>query len=228
MQEKKRLERRRSLVRWGALLTTLVVAGFVAWLLLLSPFFRVHTVTVSGTDLLSTQAVLDAAEVPSDSPMLRLDTEAVAERVATLPAIADVEVGRDFPDTITIDVTERGLVYQRVEGDAFEWVDAEGMVFSTSAERSEGVVQASTNGKDTRLLKDVATVVSHIPDKLLPRVVAVQARAVDRITLELDDGALVVWGSAEQSALKADVLAALLPTDAKLYDISAPSFPTTK
>lgn len=213
---------------WGGGAGVLVVVLFLVWLLTFSPVFRVHDVTVSGTVLLTKDAVLKAAVVPGNQPMLGLDTSAIAERVRTLPAVRDVTVERDFPDAILIDVAERTLVYQRVEGAAFESVDADGVVFDTSDSPAEGTVQAVTAGREPRLLRDVAEVVSNIPEKLLPRVELLQAKAVDRITLQLDDGDLVVWGSAEQSELKGDVLVALLDVDARLYDVSAPSYPTTK
>jgi cell division protein FtsQ len=38
----------------------------------------------------------------------------------------------------------------------------------------------------------------------------------------------VLWGSAEQGELKAQVLAALLQRRAGVYDVSAPELPTTQ
>lgn len=228
LQEKRRRERRRLFVGWGGGAGVLVVVAFLVWLLTFSPVFRVHDVTVTGTALLTKEAVLEAAVVPGNQPMLGLDTTAIADRVRALPAVHHVTVERDFPDTILINVVERALVYQRVDGATFESVDADGVVFATSSSPTDGVVQAVTAGKDTRLLRDVAEVVANIPEQLLPRVERLQAKAVDRITLQLDDGDLVVWGSAEQSELKGDVLVALLDVDARLYDVSAPGYPTTK
>ncbi|RMB59697.1 cell division protein FtsQ/DivIB [Tessaracoccus antarcticus] len=230
LQEKKLRDRRRQLIRWGVGAGTLLLAAFLVWLLGFSPAFRVHSVTVSGTSLLRVDDVTAAAVVPMDTPILALDTGAIAARVRKLPAVRSVEVTRDLPTTVAISVVERAVAYQRVEGESFESVDADGVVFATSSSRSKGAMLAVTAGKDTRLLRDVATVVSHIPLALLPNVEKVQAQAVDRITLQLDDGDLVVWGSAEQSQLKADVLLALRlqVEDATLYDVSAPSYPTTK
>ncbi len=228
LQEKRRQERRRLFLGWGGGAGVLVVVMFLVWLLTFSPVFRVRDVTVSGTELLSKEAVLGAAVVPGNQPMLGLDTNAIAERIRALPPIRDVTVERDFPHTIVIDVVERTQVYQLVDGATFASVDADGVVFTTAGAPTDGVVQAVTADKDPRLLRDVATVVSNIPDTLLPRVQQVQAKAVDRITLQLDEGDLVVWGSAEQSELKADVLVALLDVDARLYDVSAPRYPTTK
>ena len=45
----------------------------------------------------------------------------------------------------------------------------------------------------------------------------------------LKDGRTVVWGSAEESDTKAEVLATLLATvQAQTYDVSVPSKPTTR
>ena len=227
LQEKRRRERRRRVMGWGGGAGILLIILFLVWLLTLSPVFRVRDVTVVGTEQLTTEAVLKAAVVPGNRPMFGLDTDAIADRVRELTVVRDVTVERDFPETIIIHVVERDLVYQRVDGDSVEWVDADGVVFETATARVEGAVQAVTASDDTRLLRDVATVVTHIPDELLPRVQRVQAHAVDRITLELDDG-LVMWGSAERSDLKAEVLVALLPVNAQRYDVSAPDYPTTK
>lgn len=228
LDKRKRKGRRRQLIRWGVIAASVLLLGVLVWLLTMSSVFRVHEVKVQGNELLSVDEVRLAAIVAPDSRMVTLDTDGIEARVSELPAVREVEVSRDLPSTVIIDVTERSIVFQRVEAGTFEWVDSEGVIFSTSQAPADDVVQAVTAGKDARVLSDVAKVVSHIPPELLPRVEKVQAKAVDRITLELDEGDLVVWGSAEQSELKADVLEALLSVEAKLYDVSAPSHPTTK
>ena len=48
------------------------------------------------------------------------------------------------------------------------------------------------------------------------------------VTLALTDGRLVTWGDASESALKAEVLAALLTQEARVYDVSSPRTPTTR
>ena len=49
------------------------------------------------------------------------------------------------------------------------------------------------------------------------------------VSLVLKDGREVVWGSAEESETKAEVLATLLATvQAQVYDVSVPSKPTTR
>ena len=46
--------------------------------------------------------------------------------------------------------------------------------------------------------------------------------------LELSGRGEVNWGSAEQSVLKSEVVVPLLALDARVYDVSAPTHPTTR
>lgn len=79
-----------------------------------------------------------------------------------------------------------------------------------------------------RLLGDVAVVVANVPPEVRPEVVSIRAEATDRISLVLEGGRTIVWGSADDSPLKGEVAAALLTVEAKVYDVSAPGHPTTK
>jgi cell division protein FtsQ len=55
----------------------------------------------------------------------------------------------------------------------------------------------------------------------------VQVGGVDRISLVLSRGAVVIWGSDAQSGLKAEVLTQLLHQPAQTYDVSVPGQPVT-
>ena len=89
-------------------------------------------------------------------------------------------------------------------------------------------MKANIAASDQRLLKDVATVVSAVVPVLGDRITLLQASAVDRIEIQLSDGDTVVWGSAEQSHVKAQVLSVLLSQEARVCAVSAPHAPTTR
>jgi len=59
-------------------------------------------------------------------------------------------------------------------------------------------------------------------------VARLEATSTDGIALKLLDGSRVIWGSAEQSALKSEVLDALLPLGGTQFNVSAPGFPTRR
>ncbi len=46
--------------------------------------------------------------------------------------------------------------------------------------------------------------------------------------MRLKDGTRVIWGSAQDSPLKSEVLDALLPLGGSEFNVSAPAFPTRR
>ena len=67
---------------------------------------------------------------------------------------------------------------------------------------------------------------------LRPEVVAqvsrIAAPSVASITLTLNDGRTVVWGTTDRTDEKAEKLAALLTQPGRVYDVSSPDLPTVK
>lgn len=229
LQEQRRRRNRRKLVGAVAGVLVLVLGGLGIWLLWFSDALAAREVRVSGAMLLDEQQVVDVAAVTLGEPLVSVDLQAVQERVMDLVQVAGVEVGRDYPSTVTIELTERTMVYQRLVGERYEWVDGDGVVFHATDVPQAGRVVATTAGDDPRLLADVATVVEHLPDAVSTRVVDVDARGVDEIVITLTDGDTVAWGSADESELKAEVLEVLLAqVEADVYDVSAPAYPTTR
>ena len=69
--------------------------------------------------------------------------------------------------------------------------------------------------------------VAALPKGLASRVDHVEVATVDQITLVMRDRREVLWGSAEESALKAEVVDKLLAAQkAPFYDVSVPGNPT--
>ena len=228
LRAKRHRKRRTRWIVLGCALLCLVLAGVGIWLVSFSSVFAATEVKVSGVSLLSEQQVIDTAAVELGKPLANQDTDAIRERVAGLAPVAEVSVERRFPHTIEITITERTLAYVWLDGGVPRWVDADGVVFHEGEKPAQGAVTAQVATSDQRLLKDVATVVSAVVPLLGERITLLQASAVDQIQVQLSDGDTVVWGSAEQSQLKAQVLSVLLSQEASVYDVSAPHAPTTR
>ncbi|HVX53494.1 cell division protein FtsQ/DivIB, partial [Nocardioides sp.] len=109
-------------------------------------------------------------------------------------------------------------------------LDADGVVFSSYKSAPAGLPKVSTPaGTDAAALRQAAQVVTAMPRDLADRVDHVEVKSVDEISLALSAGQTVQWGSATDSATKAEVLAALLKAQphAKEYDVSVPGQPVT-
>lgn len=204
-----------------------VLIGVLAWLVLFSSVFAVRTVEVQGAALLSSQEVLDQAEAPLGVPLARVSERKIAERVAQLPAVAQVTVRRKLPGTVLILLTERVPVFAIGNGGQAVLVDAAGATFS--GPRGEGLPTGEGSLSDPALLAGAAAVVNALPPDVRIRAATVKFTSRDAITVTLSDGVEVFFGSAEQAQLKGEVALALLRgTSAKRIDVSAPTRPVTR
>ena len=232
---RKRFLRRRRARRWlvwRRLLLALLLVGAAAgavWLVLFSSVLAAAGTEVTGTDALREELVVETADVPLGVPLARLDLGAIEARVEGLAAVKSVEVSRGWPDQVRIEVTERTPVAAVLWEGRWRGLDESGVLFRELDRRPPELpvvqMRAST---PVEALAEGAAVVTALPDELLGRVETFDVRSIDDITFRLEGGARVVWGSAEHSDAKAEVLAILLEQEARTYDVSAPGRPTTR
>ena len=125
-------------------------------------------------------------------------------------------------------MVERTAVYQRKAGTQYQLVDADGVIFALMATPTPKLAVVTTANVDNRLLASVATVVGSLPDAVRSRVLEVQATTPDQISLKLDKGQQVLWGSADSSPDKARVLTTILGAKATVFDVTSPGAPATR
>lgn len=219
--------------RWIVLtLVVLVVAGG-GWLVYVSPYLRAERVEVSGLDYLTAEQVERVAAVPV-RPLARVDLDAVAERVEELPPVASVRVSRAWPDAVAIEVVERTAVAVVPRGEGFTGIDETGLAFRRYVVRPAGLpLVIDSSGADDDARAEAAQVLSALPADLLRRVARLEVASIDAITLVLRPrGGIqqrVVWGSAEASEEKAEVLGVLVrQRRVQVIDVSVPGRPTTR
>lgn len=230
-----RFARRQRLVRWRGWLpwtaggVLLAGGGLVVWLFYFSAALAVSGAEVTGTRTVPEATIRRVAEVPVGEPLARVDLKAVADRIRTVPVVADVQVIRDWPDRLVIHVTERLPVVVVTDGNRFELVDASGVAFRSVTSRPAGLPEARVVGARRDVtIRAVVTASAALPGTLRAQVGSISAASPDSITLNLVSGVKVVWGSADDSARKAAVLTVLMRREARVYDVSAPDLPVTK
>jgi cell division protein FtsQ len=152
----------------------------------------------------------------------------VADRVAGLPPVAGVTVTRDWPGTIRIAVTEREPRLAIPAGGGYLIADATGVVFEALSDRPSGLITVDADPAQQQVLVDVGTVFSALSPKTAAKVSRLAAPSRDGIELRLVDGSRVIWGSAEDSALKSEVLDSLMALGGTEFNVSAPAFPTRR
>ncbi len=220
--------RRRFTVRWvvGVMLAVALLVG-AGWLVGWSPLLAVDNVRVSGAPDDRTDAVLLAAAAPMGQPLARVDTGAVAARVAELRWVADVDVDRSWPGTLVIDVQPRTPIAALHSGGPWQLVDAEGVVYETADDQPAGVpeLDLSPASSDEQLRAAAVEVLVALPVDLRGQLASVTAETPEDVRLKLISGAEVRWGGVERSERKAAVLVRLLTQPGRVYDVSAPDAP---
>jgi cell division protein FtsQ len=184
-------------------------------------------------------AVEAAADTELGRSMLLARTGDVADRIRReQPLVAGVTVTRAWPSTLRVAVTEREPVAAIPAGDEVRLVDADGVVIerltpSTSdrARRSGGLprVEVDLSRPDAvATLRACVEVARGLPPELRRIVRRIGATTPDRVELRLAGGARVDWGSGAETPRKAEVLLALLPQKASLYDVRSPQTPAVR
>lgn len=227
-RERERRDRRR-LLRTALGLLLVVLVGAALWLVYASHVLDARTVAVSGTRDLTPDQVTAAAAVPLGQPLARQPLDAIARRATSLPQVASARVTREWPHTVRVTVTERQPVLGVAQPGGFLVVDQAGVVFERRATLPAGAVEVTADPADRPLLVQLGSVVLSLPADVRSQVTSITAATPDSIRLRTAAGLTVVWGDASQSALKAQVAAALLHKGANTtVDVSSPHTPAVR
>jgi cell division protein FtsQ len=220
--------RSRRVLAVAAALATLLVAG--GWVVGWTSLLGVRTVTVTGVRTLPAADVLTAAAVPRGEPLARVDTGAVARRVTAIPGVARVAVSRSWPSTLRIAVTERRGVAVVSRQGTWWLVDGTGVLFQRLSAAPPGLPRLAVPdvGPDDPATRAALSAVAALSPRIRAQVRVVAAAKPEAVRLELSGGRTVVWGSADDSAAKAEALQALLGRPGRTYDVSTPEVVTVR
>jgi cell division protein FtsQ len=226
--------------RWRAaffaLAAVAIIVG-VAWALLGDRVFVVRSITVTGTHLVSPATVIAAADVPLGTPLMRVDPGAVTRRVEAIRQVASATVSEDWPDHLTIAVTERVPVLAvRMAGGGYDLIDPAGVIVSFSNAKPRGLPLFTTTLSGGALRGDpgvaaAAAVLAELTPALGRTVTTVSAvplsqagpgAAGEQVTLTMNGGKTVLWGSPGNGAAKDREIQILLRGTVKYVDVSAP------
>ena len=220
-------------VRGLKLLVWLVVLSVVSvalgLVLYFTPVMSARSLVVTGTGGVTREQVVGAAAVRLRTPLLQIDTDAVADRVAGIRGVASARVQREYPSTLRITIAERIPVVVKDLPDGPHLFDRDGVDFAT-APPPPGLpyLDVDNPGPADPSTKAALQVMTALRPEVIAQVSRVAAPSVASITLTLNDGRIVVWGTTDRTDEKADKLAALLTRPGHVYDVSSPDLPTVK
>ena len=214
-------------VIWGIVVAVASVA--LGLVLYFTPVMSARSVVVIGTGAVTRDEVVDAAKVKLGTPLLQIDTDAVADRVAGIRRVATARVQREYPSSLRITIAERVPIVVKDFPDGPHLYDRDGVDFAT-APPPPGLpyIEVEHPGPTDPPTQAALEVMTALRPEVVAQVGRVAAPSVAAITLTLNDGRTVVWGTTDRTEEKAEKLAALLTQPGRVYDVSSPDLPTVK
>jgi cell division protein FtsQ len=212
---------------WVTLLSLLSVA--LGLVLYFTPLMSARALVIVGTGAVPTEEVVAAAAVQLGTPLLQMNTDEIADRVAGIRRVASARVQREYPSAVRITISERIPVAFRDFPDGPHLFDRDGVDFVT-APPPPGLAYLDVNnpGPADPPTRAALQVLKALRPEVVAQVGRVAAPSVASITLTLHDGRTVVWGTTDRTQEKAEKLAALLTQPGRIYDVSSPDLPTVQ
>lgn len=220
------LQRRRRLKKVVALIASLLACSTAIYIVYFSSVFALQSISVQGSSIVEGDAIIQAAAIPLGTPLARINSDEVSKKLQVFPSVGSVEVRRVWPSEIVLAITERTPIATMSLNGRWKFVDESGVIYGDSAKIPDGLIPISAPNVAAR--RSVAEVIQSLPVTIKRQVLTVNANTEDSVELTLTGARYVVWGNSTLSARKVEVLEILLQKKAKIYDVSAPNFPTTR
>ncbi|MEU4839336.1 cell division protein FtsQ/DivIB [Nocardia testacea] len=207
-------------------LALVITLAALAWF---SPLLSVREVRIDGAGEIPEEQIRELLQVPATGSILRIDTAAMAARVATIPKVRSARVQRVLPSTVRVRIEPRTAVLYYDSPEGAHLLDSDGIEYAIEP-APIGVPQLVTArpGSTDELTRAAVAVARVLPPALEVQVETVRAAGASEISLTLRDGRTVLWGSSEDGERKSAVVLPLLTQPGTVFDVSSPSLVTVK
>jgi cell division protein FtsQ len=123
---------------------SILLAGELLWLFVITPCMPLNDVVIKGMDGLSRVTVLERADIDSRSSFMSVNAREVKEALSALPLVESADVIKHFPDSVEIVLKARTPVAAaaaEVNGRMLPvFFDREGVLFGVGADGASGSI----------------------------------------------------------------------------------------
>lgn len=213
----------------------LVIAVILA--LLLTPFFNIKYIDVSGHKKVSQKTIVETSGISYGENIFKLNVKKMKTKLKQLPYIDDVKVVRKIPDVVSFEITERKPIVALVAGESFVYMDENGRFLEIVKQNNlpvlEGVKTRVELGKFLRddhpeLFEDFIRKYNLLKENSLgERVTSFRADNKGNVSFVIDGTKTVILGEETNVEYKfkmlEKVVAELPPTQKGTIDLSVES-----
>lgn len=200
----------------------LLIGGSVA--AAYSPLFAVEKITVAGATTLDPATIEAALADQLGTPLALVDTSEVKASLLAFPLIETYALEARPPHDLTVSIVERTPIGVIRSDAGYTLVDAAGVALATTSDQPAGQPLVDVEGGiDSAAFESAGLVVRALPADIRAALTGVSATTADDVTLTLSSGLTVVWGSADDSAVKAVVLSTAMAKNPNAASIDVTS-----
>jgi cell division protein FtsQ len=195
-----------------------------------SPLMSLQEVVVLGAHRVDAAAIIDDMKPQIGKPLPLVDTHSIEAILAKQPLVKSYSTQSIPPHTLVVNIVERSAIGYLQTPQGFSLVDPAGVSIEVTSTRVSSVPLIEVNGASATSagFPAAVAVLRALPAAMQGTVDRVIAASTDDVSIVLKrSNVRVVWGSPEQSDLKARVLTSLMkaypPTRSSVYDVSSPT-----
>jgi cell division protein FtsQ len=220
-----RSSRRRRLTVVSAIGVVVVLVGVLA-VAVFSPILALRTISVQGTSAIPSAQVTNALSSQLGTPLALLDDGKIRAELSHIILIRSYVTEIVPPNTLVVRIVERKAIGALHTSKGYDQVDPAGVVLATSGTPAGlPVINIGKAGVNSAGFAAAVKVLLAMPSSVLAQVGSISATTLDNVSLTLSQGNhTVLWGSADQSDLKAAALLTLLKNCATqpVLNVTAP------
>lgn len=232
--ERRRSKRRLVWYRVGAAVAAVLAVVAVVGIGWFSPLFAVRDGSIRVTAENGEIDLASVTEIVNEQvgrPLPVISTAALETRILENPAIGRARVTRDWPGGLNVVVEPRVPRMALKDGDKFQLVGEDGVAVTVADEVPPELFVVEVPGKTAVNSEQTAQILAfwnQLSEPLRAQVAVVRFSS-GHFTLELQGGALIIWGSDQEANTKNDVLSLLMQQrPSAVYDVSDPRKPSVR
>jgi len=144
-----RVKRKKSILKsrffWLTILI-LIFLGSLFYFLFFSPLFQVKNIFISGAEKISSSEIKNFVQNKLEKKILFLRTKSIflinineieKEVLKNFPPVAEIKIGRKFPDVLNINLVERSPLANFCQAEKCFLLDKEGITFEESEAKAD-------------------------------------------------------------------------------------------
>jgi cell division protein FtsQ len=195
-----------------------------------SPLMALQEVVVVGAKRVDAQAIVNDLNSQIGKPLPLVDTHSIEQILAKHPLVKSYSTQSIPPHKLVVNIVERAGIGYLQTPQGFSLVDPAGVSIEVTPTRASSlpVIEVTGASATSAGFPAAVAVLRALPAGMQDSVDRVIAATTDDVSIVLKKSNVrVVWGSPEQSDLKARVLTSLMaaypPSRSSVYDVSSPA-----